>query len=183
MTKFILLRHGQTDWNIRKLYQGHADIPLNETGMEQILRAADLLKDTPIDVIYSSDLTRAKQTAEAVHRYHPLIPLILDSRMRERGFGEYEGKPYAKDLMNPGIREEMAQNPLTFKFTGGESIADVSERAKEVLAEISEEYPDKTVLLVSHGSFLTVISALINNEDLAMRKKYFFNNAEPVYLN
>lgn len=183
MTKFILLRHGQTDWNIQRLYQGHADIPLNDTGMSQILRAGELLMDKEIDAIYSSDLVRARQTAEAVHHYHPNIPLIIDPRLRERGFGEYEGRPYAKDLMNPGIRDDMDQNPLTFRFNGGESIQDVSVRAEKVLDEILKRYPEKTVLIVSHGSFLTVISALINKEDLATRKKYVFPNAEPVYLN
>ncbi len=182
MTKFILLRHGQTDWNLQRRYQGQSDIALNETGEAQSQLAGTQLRNMPLDVIYSSDLIRARDTAMAVKQYHPNTPIHFDQRIRERSFGDFEGKSYEKDLMNPGLAGDMHRNPVTFRFPGGESLMDVSVRAQEFLTEMLEKHPDETVLIVSHGSFLTIFSALYYQEDLINRKKFIFNNAEPVFM-
>ncbi len=183
MTKLILLRHGQTDWNIQGLYQGHTDIPLNQTGREQAEQAAVELKDTPFDIVYCSDLTRARQTAEAVLKFHPEVPIIIDQRLRERNFGDLEGANYRRDILNQPIYTEIKANPSTFRFPNGESLVDVRERAETIYEEILKNHPDETVLIVSHGSFLAVLSTIINGDQLSERRKYMFNNAEPVFAN
>ncbi len=182
MTKFILLRHGQTDWNLNGLYQGQSDIPLNETGIRQAEAVADELKDVPFDIVYCSDLIRAVLTAEKAISKHAEVPVVLDKRLRERHFGSFEGAVYARDAMDPAIAAEMQQNPLTFRFPGGESLQDVEARAREVYAEILEKHPEQTVLIVSHGAFLSVFASLVAGEPLENRKRFIFNNAEPLFL-
>lgn len=183
MTKFILLRHGQTNWNIQGRYQGHADIPLNETGKAQAEKAARELESIPFDVIYSSDLQRAKDTAAAVLRYHQPVPVYYDQRIRERSFGEYEGAPYNPELHDPKISKAKDSNPTTFRFPGGESLVDVETRAKAFYQDVIKQHPEETVLVVSHGSFLSVLSTILYGESLSERRKHVFNNAEPVFVN
>ncbi|MHC1771164.1 MAG: histidine phosphatase family protein [Flexilinea sp.] len=182
MTKFILLRHGQTDWNVQRLYQGQTDIPLNETGLSQAETAAEILKDIPFDIVYCSDLIRAVETAKIALSLHNPVPIIYDARIRERHFGTFEGTNYQRDLMNPGILEAMDQNPLTYRFPGGESLADLEIRAREIHSEIILEYPEKTVLIVSHGSFLTIFACILTGEPIENRKRFTFMNAEPVFM-
>lgn len=182
MAKYILLRHGQTDWNVQRLYQGQTDIPLNENGIRQAEAAALLLKDIPFDIVYSSDLIRAVVTAQIAISMHKPVPIIYDMRIRERHFGSFEGTNYQRDLMNPGILESMDQNPLTYRFPGGESLTDLEIRAREVYNEIENKHPKETVLLVSHGSFLTIFACILTKEPLENRKRFVFHNAEPVFL-
>lgn len=141
MTRFILLRHGQTDWNLQRKYQGHADIPLNDTGIQQAFSASEALRNESFDVAFSSDLTRARTTAETVLRYHPRTPLIINSIFRERAFGVLEGTPYQRDLLNPTIRESIDRDPYGHKFdNGGESLLDVYARADEAHRMIRAAY-------------------------------------------
>jgi len=91
MPEYILVRHGQTQWNKEGKYTGQSDIPLNQTGIEQAEAAsADILKLEP-DLIFSSDLQRATQTAHLIRADQPSIPLITDERLREIHQGEWEG--------------------------------------------------------------------------------------------
>ena len=88
--KIYLIRHGETDWNLEQRLQGATDIPLNENGLELARETAQGLKEVPFDLIYTSPLKRAKQTAEIL-RGERDIPLIEEPRIREICFGIYEG--------------------------------------------------------------------------------------------
>ena len=87
----LMTRHGQTDWNVEKRVQGKADIELNETGIEQAKITSEKLKNEKIDVIISSPLKRAKQTAEIINQTLN-CPIIYEDGISERDFGEFEGK-------------------------------------------------------------------------------------------
>ena len=183
MTRFILLRHGQTDWNVQRLYQGQVDTKLNETGIEQARNAAELLKHEKIDVAYSSDLSRALDTAKAVLRYHPGVPLIVEPLLRERGFGDLEGTPYQRDLLNPTVRDALDQNPYTYRFSGGgESLEDVLIRARKALDMITSKHPDQNVLFVSHGSFIGLLMITMKGLPISARKNVVIDNAVPIYV-
>src|SRR5690349_6665287 len=93
MTEILLIRHGETAWNAARRLQGHLDIPLNDHGQRQAEAVARALQDTPIDAIYSSDLQRARATAQPLADAHDLA-LQLDAALRERCFGAFEGLIY-----------------------------------------------------------------------------------------
>ncbi|KAK9896655.1 phosphoglycerate mutase-like protein, partial [Cystobasidium minutum MCA 4210] len=89
------IRHGETADNARHIIQGHIDTPLNETGIKQSQATKDLLRDVKIDVCFTSDLQRAKKTAEIIlEDYHPDTPLIVDKRIKEKYLGLMEGQKY-----------------------------------------------------------------------------------------
>lgn len=183
MTRFILLRHGQTDWNVERKYQGHADIPLNAVGVQQALDAAETLKNESFDVVFSSDLTRAKTTAETILRHHPRTSFIINPLFRERAFGVLEGTPYQRDLLNPVIRESIDNDPYGHKFdNGGESLRDVFARADEANRMIQKAFPNQTVLVVSHGTFLSLYLVILKNLPISARKEFIIANASPIYV-
>lgn len=183
MTRFILLRHGQTDWNLQHLYQGQSDIRLNQTGIEQAREAAEALKHEKIDAAYSSDLSRASETAKAVLRYHPQIPLVIDPILRERAFGDLEGTPYQRDLLNPAVRDLIDKNPYAYRFSGGgESLEDVLVRARKALEQIAAKHPNQNVLLVSHGTFIGLFIIALKGLPIAARKDYVIGNAVPIFV-
>lgn len=89
-TDILIIRHGQTAWNKKKRLQGHSDIPLNEEGRLQAVTLAETLQNEPLDAIFSSDLQRARQTANEIARYHQL-PVQINKSFRERCYGICEG--------------------------------------------------------------------------------------------
>ncbi|MEO5668746.1 MAG: histidine phosphatase family protein [Bdellovibrionota bacterium] len=152
-------RHGQTDWNLIKKFQGHTDIPLNEEGVRQARALAPLFKGLPITAILSSDLSRAACTAEIVAEHHGL-PLILDRRLREAHFGNIEGM--TKDEVVAQLGEEswtrwMSMTPenMDFSFPGGESKRQFLARVQQCLHEFAENAPqDCAIALSTHGAVL-----------------------------
>lgn len=177
-----LVRHGQTDWNLEGRYQGQADTPLNQTGIEEAERAARQLAERPIQEVYSSDLQRAKHTAEKIAQVHH-TPVLIDRRLREISLGEWEGQVF--DIIQaryPLDIEERKRNPLTFRPPGGESIEDLWGRAKQVVKEISDQNPGKEVVLVSHGLVLAVILAYAIDHDISLAYRHIPANATPERL-
>ena len=91
------VRHGQTDYNIKNIFAGHLDVPLNEEGFKQAHKTAEELKDIKFDVCYCSPLIRAKQTCDEILKFHKGLKPIYDDRLKERFYGDMENKP-VKDL-------------------------------------------------------------------------------------
>lgn len=148
-TTILLVRHGETDWNLENRVQGHSDRPLNDTGREQAHALADQLVDEPIDAVYASDLIRARDTARAVaDRYGlPVLPL---PGLREKNFGTWEG------LTDVEIRTRFpsaADGP----WGDAETTEDVAERVLEALRGITERHPGGHVLVVTHGGPLRAV--------------------------
>jgi len=135
----LFMRHGQTEWNARRLIQGRTDIPLNATGREQACAQAAALAGMAVDIIYASPMLRARETAEIINRVVD-VPLCFDDRLIERCFGDCEGKPYAGQLSN-----------AAFIQGGGESLAVLHERVLCFLEEIADRHAGQTVLVVAHG--------------------------------
>ena len=145
MTTLLLARHGETDWNRELRIQGSSDIALNELGREQARVLAQELADVPLDAIYSSDLSRARETAEAVAKTHAL-EVRLDSRLRERAFGSWEGL----------TREDVAALPNGSRHDG-ESDDEVRERVLAAVQAIADVHPGEQVLVVGHGGSLNAL--------------------------
>lgn len=151
MTLFGLIRHGQTDYNLNNIFQGSSDIPLNETGKAQALQALNSKTAAKWNFIGSSDLKRAVQTAEIISKAYQIPFLGSFSGIREVHFGEVEGM---------AAKEVYAKYPDR-KFPGRESANEALARASETILELTRNYPNANILLVSHGSLMRYIAAAI----------------------
>lgn len=159
MTRLILIRHGQTDWNLAGRYQGQIELPLNALGRQQAEQIARQLNGIQLAAIYASDLARARETAEVLARAVGL-PVQLDPRLREIDQGEWEGMPFTEiQRRYPRELELRRENPLSFVTPGGESIREVRERVLRAAEEICRRHPHETVAVVSHGVALAILRA------------------------
>ena len=140
-----LTRHGQTDWNAVNRVMGAIDMPLNTIGLEQAKQKHNDLLEANIDLIICSPLLRAKQTADIINKDRN-IPIIFDSRISERDFGEFEGKNI--DEFDFSSYWNYYQNQ---KYNNSENIQSFFKRVYEFLDDVISKYKDKNVLLVTHG--------------------------------
>lgn len=156
MLRLLLVRHGQTQWNAGRRYQGQSDLPLDQTGLEQARRLGARLKAEQIDLVYSSDLRRAMQTAEILADACDLR-IRADQRLRELNFGVLEGHTFDEGLERwPEMISAWVDDPNQ-PPTGGERMDDFSMRVADFLEDVKRECDDKTVLVVAHGGPLRVI--------------------------
>ena len=150
MNKLYIIRHGKTDWNNLGLMQGRVDIALNEEGREDAAKLASSINLSDIDICLSSPLKRARETSEIIVQNK--LEIIYDDLLIERDFGDYEGCKVNFDL----IQKQWDYN-LNDKSCNIESIKECLNRAKVFLDKVKKEYPNKTILIVSHGSFIKAL--------------------------
>ncbi|MGX8832613.1 histidine phosphatase family protein [Amedibacillus sp. YH-ame6] len=139
------VRHGQTDWNLHGKMQGHTDIELNDTGRQQALIAKEKLADVQMDFIYASPLSRAKETASIINENWDL-PLVVDERLCERSFGEYEG--HSSDGLDYSKLWKLCEEP---PFPGAENSIAFYQRVEAFLDTIIDQAQEKNILIVAHG--------------------------------
>ncbi|MBP3964046.1 histidine phosphatase family protein [Paenibacillus lignilyticus] len=158
MTRIGLIRHGITDWNVEGRAQGQSDIPLNETGRLQALALAERLRNEPWDIIYSSDLSRAKETADIVAGFMGLT-VLTDRRLREMYKGEMEGTTLTERIQKWGERWlDLAP--------GQEDDDSIISRGTSFISEAAETYRGKNILVISHGVLIgSTIQHLIPSVD------------------
>lgn len=165
MIKIYYVRHGETDWNKENRIQGHVEIPLNENGIREAEEAHEKLKEIPIDLIYSSPLKRAYQTA-LILRGDRDIPIYTDDRIKEMYYGEMEGH----------YRTEVgytSQYGCFFKrYPGGEGYLDVAQRVYNFFDFLREKYDGKvnSILVVAHGGMSRAVNSYfedMTNEEYA----------------
>lgn len=153
-TRLVVLRHAETDWNVEQRIQGHADIPLNANGLRQAERMAAALADEGIEVIYSSDLQRAAQTAAALARVTGLA-LHTDRALRERAFGSFEGVTFSDiERRWPEAARRWRGRDPEFDADGGETLNTFFQRSVGAATRLATRHPGQTVALVAHGGVL-----------------------------
>ncbi len=163
MTETVLglLRHGQTDWNIDFRLQGITDIPMNATGHQQAAAAARAIDTETWEVLLTSPLTRAIETATAVQKKFVSdgkeIQLIQHSGLLERSFGSAEGLTY-DEWRNSSEVDQLA--------AGAETMMSLQARAEEYLRELAETYRGRRVLAVSHGALIRTFIGIASAENL-----------------
>jgi broad specificity phosphatase PhoE len=145
MTTLLLVRHGETDWNAEGKLQGHTDRPLNDYGRRQARALADRLAGEPIDAVYASDLSRARETAEIVGAAFGL-GVAVDPDLREKNWGSWEGLT--------------SDERLHVEFEG-ESTEEHRERMLRAVERIVERHPGERVVVVTHGGSLRRLQAAV----------------------
>lgn len=151
MTRIYLVRHGETTWNAEGRWQGTLDIPLGEVGHQQAQALAKHLKDRPIAAIYSSDLSRARDTAELLSRAKGL-EIQTDARLRELDFGVFQGLTHDEIRAKyPEEERELFVDYLDFVLPEGESRRTVQARVYEMWQEVVRRHPNSEVVVMSHG--------------------------------
>ncbi len=182
MTHWILVRHGATDWNREGRQQGQADPPLNSEGEAQADQVARQLKGQTIDAVWSSDLSRALETANRIARVHGL-KVRADSRLREVNQGAWEGLLSADIAASfPGELLALREHPLDARPPEGESVGELAERAMACVREIAALYADGSVVLVSHGLTLACLLCALQAIPLEEARQHIPDNCVPVEL-
>ncbi|HZT55884.1 MAG TPA: histidine phosphatase family protein [Burkholderiaceae bacterium] len=176
-TRILAIRHGETDWNVEHRIQGQLDVPLNEVGRWQLQRLALALADEAIDAVYSSDLLRALETAQAVARGCGL-PIVTDVGLRERGFGEFEGLTYAEiDAHWPALAERWRKRDPSFGTPGGETLNAFYARSVATATRLAALHPGQTIALVSHGGVLDCLYRAATRVALDAPRSWQIGNA------
>jgi len=170
MVEIILVRHGETEWNIKEIFRGRIDIELNETGIKQAELLAEYLSQVEMEAIYSSPLKRALKTAEVIASYHNLDVEIAPGLI-DFDYGEWQGLPH-QEVKNKykELYAEWIKNPHRVKMPGGESLDDVRRRAIGVVDSVISQY-EGTIALVSHR----VVNKVLICTLLGLDNSHFWN--------
>jgi len=169
MPKVILVRHGKTVWNAEGRYQGKMDIPLNEEGKEQARRVGEALKDFPVKAVYSSPLSRCKDTALEIAKHHNLSVEEREG-FKEIDHGEWEGMLASEvEKKYPELLKLWRERPAEVKMPGegGETLKDVYDRAVKAFEEVvSQHDDDDLIVIVGHDATNKVIMCYLLGVDL-----------------
>jgi probable phosphoglycerate mutase len=176
-TRLCLVRHGETAWNAEHRVQGQLDVPLNAIGRMQALAAAKVLSREKFDVIYSSDLSRARQTAAPAANALSL-EVLQDRDLRERHYGIFERLTYAevKERFPEDYARFHAREP-DYDFRTGESLKDFSARSIAVISKIAEANKGRSVLVFTHGGVLDYLYRFITGLSLSADRDFGIPNA------
>ena len=157
MTHFLFIRHGETDWNRQQRFQGQIDVPLNAAGLAQAERLAERLRPTPADVLVTSPLQRARQTAEVLGSVWR-IPVQVVPGLREQGFGILEGLEVAAvPQLHPALWSQWLTHQADFALPGGESLRVVHDRVMAAVQQLAAEHAGLRVAAVTHGGVLDML--------------------------
>lgn len=178
--RLYMIRHGETDWNKVRRVQGHTDIPLNDYGRRLAGETAEGMKEIPIDLCYTSPLSRAKETAQIILAGRD-IPLIEDDRIQEIGFGKYEG------ICCGGENKDRESEKFNLFFTDtasyippadGESLEELYERTGNFLEELYDksDLENKSIMISTHGAAMT---ALLNRIKQNISVENFWRDEVP----
>lgn len=166
-TLLYFVRHGETEYNRRRIVQGRGiDSVLNETGQAQADALAQRLASVPFDAIYASTLRRARQTARILARPHQDVAVSHLEDLEEMAWGVYEGAHPSPDREEElgAIKQRWRKGAFHEAIEGGESILDVQRRALRAVDHILERETGRTVLVVTHGRFLRIVLASLLDE-------------------
>jgi probable phosphoglycerate mutase len=176
-TRLCVVRHGETAWNAEHRVQGQLDVPLNAIGLAQAAAAAKVLSQEKFDAIYSSDLSRARQTARPTANLLSL-EVLLEKDLRERHYGIFERLTYAevKTRFPEDYARFEAREP-DYAFQTGESLKDFSVRSIAVISKIAKEHEGQSVLVFTHGGVLDKLYRFVTGLPLSAHREFGIPNA------
>jgi broad specificity phosphatase PhoE len=175
MAKLILARHGETEWNVEKVFRGRADVSLNEVGIRQAELLGKHLCNWELEAIYSSPVKRALDTANIVARYMEVAVCIAEG-LTDFDFGEWQSLSEQEvKRLYPAILNDWQSSPHKVRMPGGENLDDVKKRTAEVVDEVLSRHHGN-VLLVSHRVVLKVLICSL----LGLDNSHFWNISQDV---
>lgn len=169
LMRLYLVRHGQTDENVRQEIQGQLPGRLSPLGLEQATALGERFRDVPLDTVISSDLRRAMQTADAIALPHRL-PVAPEPLLREQHYGIYQGRPLEHLYGDSGFEGVVRQ------AEGGESMQDLRQRAEDLWERWRTDLVGKTAVAVSHGAFLSILLPTILGKSAVQEGSVVFSN-------
>jgi 2,3-bisphosphoglycerate-dependent phosphoglycerate mutase len=178
-TRIIAVRHGETAWNVDTRIQGQLDIALNDKGRWQAQRVGQALADETLDAIYSSDLSRAHATAQAIadHAAHPLT-VQTHTDLRERSFGKFEGHTHAAiNAQWPHAAHLWRTRDPDFAPEGGESPVQVMARVARAVNTIAARHMGQQIVLVAHGGVMDMLYRLATRQPVDAARTWELGNA------
>ena len=172
MTRIIMIRHGETEWNQLGIYQGQLNSNLTENGLNQASAIAQRLQDFNFDYLYSSDLGRAQETAIPVSKACNL-PLHLNTGLRERHYGDFQGleKSRVADIHPKAYTSHQANDPH-YVIPNGESMVQFQKRVWTCIENLAEKHEGKSIIIVTHGGTIAVIIYKILALDLSTKRPF-----------
>jgi probable phosphoglycerate mutase len=180
-TRITAVRHGETDWNAQTRIQGQIDIPLNARGQWQAERVGRALSQEDITRIYSSDLSRAHSTAQAIARQSGSaggLEVTAHPGLRERGFGVFEGHTYAAiETQWPDGHRRWRQRDPDFAPEGGETPLQVLERVRKTIDELAAQHLGQHIVVVAHGGVLDMLYRLATRQAVNASRTWELGNA------
>lgn len=186
-----LVRHGETQSNLDRVFQGHLDTSLTERGRQQAECVGRWLQSVSFDAIYASDLARAADTARAIASYQDAGEVILDPDLREMHYGVLQGvaiADFAKVLEPYGVAADWGSGAFSERGSappGGESLRRLRNRVTRFVARLDAEHggdDDRTVLVVTHGGFLRVLMTVLLELPSRKRHAFAFDNCSVTRL-
>ncbi|MBA7664053.1 Phosphoserine phosphatase 1 [subsurface metagenome] len=170
MTEILLVRHGETEWNVKKVFRGRIDVELNETGLKQAELLAKYLSGVNIAAIHSSPVKRALTTAETIAGYHKL-KVVITPGLIDLNFGEWQGLSHqeVRDTYTE-LYAEWIKHPDRVKIPAGESLDEVRKRTMDVVDGLIAKY-EGSVVLVSHR----VVNKVLICALLGLDNSHFWN--------
>ena len=176
-TSLCIVRHGETAWNAEHRVQGQLDVPLNAIGHAQAVAAARVLAREKFDVIYSSDLSRARQTAQPTASLLSM-QVVLEKDLRERHYGIFERLTYAEvKVRYPEDYARFEAREPDYAFRTGESLKDFSIRSITIISSIAERHKGQSIAVFTHGGILDKLYRHITGLPLTAQRKFGIPNA------
>jgi alpha-ribazole phosphatase len=160
LSKLLLVRHGETEWNQTGRYQGHSDISLSDTGHRQADALKKRLSNESIEAVYSSDLKRAVQTAQIIMSAHN-TELTTCEELRELNFGKFEGLTFEEIKKDRIQHNWWTANHLDEKIPNGESIRDLTNRVSQLVGRLDRQANEEIILIIGHGGSLRALICLL----------------------
>ena len=175
-TKVILIRHGETEWNLSGRWQGHADSPLSPRGVSQAVALGEKMSKESLDHFYTSDLERAQHTSRLVGEPSGWVANPVEY-LRERDLGVLEGLTTDEMLQkHPSEYQSFRNDGPDYQVPGGESFRQFCDRCSQALEEVSARHPGERIGLVTHGGFLGAIFRYVLKIPLDAERNYVLLN-------
>ena len=183
MTKWLLVRHGATDWNRQLRIQGHSNVFLNMEGRDQARKLGRRLSEFKINAVYASDLSRASETADIL-TCDSSTPVHLLSNLREQTFGKWEGlKSDQIGTYIPALHGQTRTKTSSITPPGGENLIQVRDRLAVAVDYFKKCHTTGSILIVAHGGSISVLMTYLMDLDLSEAGRFRTDNCSLSILN